>query len=105
MGMVDVFRVLCGLEGTGRVAVAVVEGTMERTGRAAMVVAAVLVGASMKVVIVALDSKEGSSNFLILNCFLLAWWFTFLLLFLESLVFFFLGVSAFTSGDMMGLLG
>ena len=76
-------------------------------GRVTMAVAAVLlvgIGASMKVGIAALDSEKGSSNFLILNCFLLVWWLTFLLLFLESPVFF-LGVCAFTSGAMVGLVG
>ena len=81
--MVGVFRVLGGLEETGRVAMAVVKGIsrvammmVKGPSRVAVVVAVVLVvgtGVSVKVDIDALDSEKGSSNFLILNCFLLAW--------------------------------
>ena len=112
--MVGVFRMLGSLEETSRVAVAVVKGigrvavaVVKGTCRIAVAMAAVLVvgvGASMKVGIAALDSEKDSSNFLILNCFQLAWWFTLLLLFIESLVFFFLGVCAFTNSDLVGLL-
>ena len=63
------------------------------------------IGPSMKVSIAALDSEKGSSNFLILNCFLLAWSFTFLHLFFASLVSVFFEVCAFVNGDMVGLLG
>ena len=111
--MVGVFKVLHSLEETGRAAMSVVKGIhrvamVVGTSRVAVVVAAVIVvgiGASMNVGIAALENEKGSSNFLILNCFLLAWWFTFLHLFFASLVLLFLGVCASTNGDLVGLLG
>ena len=83
-------------------------GSLDGTGRFAVMVVAVFVvsiDTSVKVGITALDSEKGSSNCLNLYCLLLAWWFTFLILFFGFLVFFVLGVCEFENGDIVGLSG
>ena len=68
-------------------------------GVGVVVVAAVDLGAEVDTV--ALGGKKGTSILLTLYCLLCAWWF--LLLFLESLVFLFLGTCDFMNGDVVGL--
>ena len=112
LGVFGILKMLGGLEGTNRfamseLAVGHVDVTVTRAveldmvdGVGVVVVAAAVLG--NEVDIVALGGKKGTS-ILTLYCLLLAWWF--LILFLESLIFLFLGTCDFANDDLVGLSG
>ena len=113
LGVFGILTMLAGLEGTNRFAmselvVGHVDVTVTRAveldmvgGVGVVVVTAAVLG--IEVDIVTLGGKKGTSIFCTLYCLLLAWWL--LILFLESLIFLFLGTSDFANGNVVGRSG